>query len=159
LQDLDNVNPDLDPNGLQNNGGPTQTIAIVSKSSPAIGHGINPLGLATDQRGFIPPARVWDIGAYQYNAVPPPSPSAAPSAAGVTNFPPGAITASPTVGLRLQVPGRSVVSAINRDAGNPVAAGSPSAITTGPALFGKSKPVLAFYRQAGAGNWYDPGDQ
>ncbi len=72
MQDLDNINPDLDPGGLKNNGGPTDTIAIVSASSPAIGTGINPLHLLTDQRGYFPPPGVWDIGAYQYNATPPP---------------------------------------------------------------------------------------
>jgi uncharacterized repeat protein (TIGR01451 family) len=62
----------LDPNGLQNNGGPTQTIALVS-SSAAIDRGDdNALGLpATDQRGF---ARIVgsavDIGAFEFGATP-----------------------------------------------------------------------------------------
>ena len=47
------VDPLLDPNGLQNNGGPTATIALQS-SSPAIGAGTNPENLFTDQRGYAP---------------------------------------------------------------------------------------------------------
>lgn len=47
------IDPKLDPNGLQNNGGPTQTIALLS-GSPAIDKGTN-IGftgsLVTDQRG------------------------------------------------------------------------------------------------------------
>ncbi|GMV24577.1 MAG: hypothetical protein AMXMBFR58_06080 [Phycisphaerae bacterium] len=57
----------IDPNlgELANNGGPTQTMALAA-DSPAIGAGINPSGLTTDQRGglFARGAAV-DIGAYQ----------------------------------------------------------------------------------------------
>ncbi len=68
-QDLGNnitgQDPLLDPNGLQDNGGPTQTIALLP-GSPAINAGSNPLGLITDQRGE---ARTLgggtDIGAYE----------------------------------------------------------------------------------------------
>jgi uncharacterized repeat protein (TIGR01451 family) len=63
----------LDPRGLQSNGGPTQTIALVS-GSPAKDTGDNnpPGGLpATDQRGF---ARIVgnavDIGAFEFGAAP-----------------------------------------------------------------------------------------
>ncbi|HWS87865.1 MAG TPA: choice-of-anchor Q domain-containing protein [Pyrinomonadaceae bacterium] len=69
--DRRNVNPLLDPSGLQNNGGPTLTYALQS-NSPALDNGgamvpTNALGnLSTDQRGF---ARVYngaaDIGAYE----------------------------------------------------------------------------------------------
>ena len=71
---------------LANNGGPTQTIALLA-GSPAIGAGMNGIDgftLFTDQRGYVPPAGVWDIGAYQYNAVPPAAPTAALGAANVT---------------------------------------------------------------------------
>ena len=51
------ADPGLDPNGLQQNGGPTETIALVS-GSPAIDAGSNALAvdpqgdpLTTDQRG------------------------------------------------------------------------------------------------------------
>jgi hypothetical protein len=68
------ADPGLDPNGLQNNGGPTQTIALLA-SSPAIGAGSTTLAvdaqghaLATDQRG-VGFARVVDggvdIGAFE----------------------------------------------------------------------------------------------
>jgi CSLREA domain-containing protein len=43
------VNPMLGP--LQDNGGPTKTMALMP-GSPAIRAGVNPLGLITDQRGF-----------------------------------------------------------------------------------------------------------
>lgn len=43
------LNPKLDPSGLQDNGGPTQTIALMA-GSPAIDQGIS-AGLTTDQRG------------------------------------------------------------------------------------------------------------
>src|SRR5262249_55943785 len=45
---ISGVNPMLGP--LQNNGGPTQTMALLP-GSPAIDHGSNPAGLTTDQRG------------------------------------------------------------------------------------------------------------
>ena len=48
------LNPKLDPKGLRNNGGPTQTVALVS-GSPAIdkGSSVGLTGtLTTDQRGF-----------------------------------------------------------------------------------------------------------
>jgi Right handed beta helix region/Dockerin type I domain len=67
------ADPGLDPNGLQNNGGPTQTIALVT-GSPAIDAGSIALAvdpttgqpLTTDQRGFprIVNGTV-DIGAYE----------------------------------------------------------------------------------------------
>jgi len=71
--DMNNTNPLLGP--LQNNGGPTQTIALPS-GSPAIDAG-NPAGctdgsghlLATDQRGQPRPDKEdtggCDIGAYE----------------------------------------------------------------------------------------------
>ena len=43
--------PLLDPKGLQNNGGPTQTIALQARS-PALGIGANPETLFTVQRGY-----------------------------------------------------------------------------------------------------------
>jgi CSLREA domain-containing protein len=71
----DNVNPDLDPSGLQNNGGPTQTVAL-DKGSPAI-DGI-PVADCTDQdgnkvtadqRGYCRPAGDGcDSGAYEFHS-------------------------------------------------------------------------------------------
>ena len=64
------VDPLLDANGLQNNGGPSQTIALQAHS-PAIGAGANPENLFTDQRGYHPRTGLGgtDIGAYQSTAV------------------------------------------------------------------------------------------
>ena len=59
------ADPGLDPNGLQNNGGPTQTIALLA-SSPAIDAGSNALAVdpttesASDHRSArrrVPPGR------------------------------------------------------------------------------------------------------
>jgi hypothetical protein len=63
------IDPLLDPNGLQNNGGPTETIALQA-SSPALGAGTNPEHLFTDQRGYAPRTGPdgTDIGAYQLDA-------------------------------------------------------------------------------------------
>src|SRR5208283_632592 len=69
------ANPGLDPRGLRNNGGPTQTIALVT-GSPAIDAGSNALAvdpttsqaLTTDQRGTGFPRianGTVDIGAYE----------------------------------------------------------------------------------------------
>jgi hypothetical protein len=73
-----NVDPGLDPKGIQFNGGPTETIALLS-GSPAINHGDNaickapaPTGLGgIDQRGFgrfSDGDGLCDIGAYELNA-------------------------------------------------------------------------------------------
>jgi hypothetical protein len=60
--------PGLDPNGLQNNGGPTQTIAVLP-GSPAIGKGSATITGVTvptkDQRGVNRPSNSVDIGAFQ----------------------------------------------------------------------------------------------
>jgi hypothetical protein len=59
------VDPLLGP--LANNGGPTKTHALLP-GSPAIGHGANPAGLSTDQRGsqFLRAfGRGVDIGAFE----------------------------------------------------------------------------------------------
>ena len=73
-----NADPMLDPNGLQNNGGPTPTLALLP-GSPAIDTGDNALipgRVTTDQRGpgF---ARIVngtvDIGAFEVQAAPNPA--------------------------------------------------------------------------------------
>jgi len=63
------TDPMLDSNGLKNNGGPTETIALQS-TSPAIDAGTNPEGLLADQRGYTPRTgpNGTDIGAYQHDA-------------------------------------------------------------------------------------------
>jgi hypothetical protein len=65
--DLTPKDPKLDPNGLQDNGGLTQTIAILS-NSPEINNGDNnapPL----DQRGYLR-SGVPDIGAFEFGGKP-----------------------------------------------------------------------------------------
>ncbi|MGK7903556.1 MAG: LamG-like jellyroll fold domain-containing protein [Hormoscilla sp.] len=61
------VDPLLDPNGLQDNGGSTETIALQS-DSPAIDTGSNPNGLTSDQRGdnLREFGAGVDIGAFEY---------------------------------------------------------------------------------------------
>jgi hypothetical protein len=66
---LNVANPGLDPNGLRNNGGPTQTIALVA-GSPAINAGDDSLAPPADQRGYVR-SGVSDIGAYEYNGMLP----------------------------------------------------------------------------------------
>jgi hypothetical protein len=75
------LNP-IDPRlgTLANNGGPTQTMALLS-GSPAFGHGDanakDPSGnlLTTDQRGFQRPYQGrTDVGAYEYQGSPPSDP-------------------------------------------------------------------------------------
>ena len=73
-----NVNPLLDPNGLQNNGGPTLTIAL-QPNSPAIDKGKTVADVTSDQRGVSRPTDDpaiananggdgSDIGAYEIGA-------------------------------------------------------------------------------------------
>jgi hypothetical protein len=54
----------LDPNGLQNNGGATNTVALLS-GSPAINAGTATGAPVTDQRGFYRPDTP-DIGAFEF---------------------------------------------------------------------------------------------
>ena len=63
--DQQNTNPTLDPAGLQNNGGPTHTIALQS-GSRAIGTIPDESCPSHDQRGYLRPAGLssCDIGAY-----------------------------------------------------------------------------------------------
>jgi hypothetical protein len=66
------IDPQLGP--LQDNGGPTPTMALLP-GSPAIDAGSNPLGLTTDQRGYSPRVvgTAADIGAYEVGADAPSS--------------------------------------------------------------------------------------
>jgi hypothetical protein len=81
---LNSTNPDLDPDGLENNGGPTDTIALETfpSFSPAIGRipvanctDQNGFPLLTDQRLFPRPDKVspffCDSGAYEAFSVQP----------------------------------------------------------------------------------------
>ena len=78
------IDPLLGP--LANNGGPTQTCALLF-GSPGIGGGSNPAGLSTDQRGAgfsrERAGNIVDMGAVQYQAVVTSlSPSSGPLAGG-----------------------------------------------------------------------------
>ncbi len=90
--DLINTNPLLGP--LQNNGGPTFTIAPLA-GSPAINKGANPLALAFDQRGpgFARVVGVAaDIGAFEVQAAPS-APVAMPTLNGGASFALSALSA------------------------------------------------------------------
>jgi hypothetical protein len=68
--------PGLDPNGLQNNGGPSQTVALLAES-PAINAIPAAMCPSTDQRGYGRPAPGYtacDVGAFEYAAKPPVEP-------------------------------------------------------------------------------------
>ncbi len=69
--DIVGVDPKLGP--LQDNGGPTPTMALLP-GSPAIDAGSNPLGLTSDQREYSPRVvgAAADIGAYELGANAPP---------------------------------------------------------------------------------------
>jgi hypothetical protein len=110
---LSNTNPNLDPAGLANNGGPTQTVALCTgegvpagcaEASPAINAGNQSVCAATggaaavnnlDQRGFVRPgagAMACSIGAFEADAspstnTPTPTPTAIPTPS--TPIPPG----------------------------------------------------------------------
>ena len=73
--DQQNTDPKLDPRGLQNHGGSTQTIALQS-GSPAIGAIPIQMCPPIDQRGYLRPAGLssCDIGAYQSSYLAPPAP-------------------------------------------------------------------------------------
>jgi PKD domain len=71
-----NTDPKLDPNGLHDNGGPTQTIAL-QQGSPAIDLIPTAQCPTTDQRGMSRPddkETSCDIGAYESNYQPPDAP-------------------------------------------------------------------------------------
>jgi len=68
----------LDPNGLQSNGGPTQTIALLfnppTNVSFAVGAGTPVAGVTTDQRGITRSTSTPDIGAYEVAVAPTANP-------------------------------------------------------------------------------------
>ncbi|MGA7497522.1 MAG: dockerin type I repeat-containing protein [Isosphaeraceae bacterium] len=110
------AHPGLDPNGLQNNGGPTQTIALLP-GSPAIDAGspalaVDPttgLPLTTDQRGAGFSRTVngtVDIGAFEVQAT---------NQLAVTAQPPGSVTAGSGFGFTVTAEDKSdnVLSSFN----------------------------------------------
>jgi hypothetical protein len=76
---IPSLDPRLDPAGLQDNGGPTQTIALLP-DSPAIDAGdpgvcANPPVNGLDQRGYVRPgtgSTTCSIGAFEYDSPGPP---------------------------------------------------------------------------------------
>jgi hypothetical protein len=81
----DNVNPLL-ASGLANNGGPTQTIALLAGSPAIAAVPLAQCTVRTDQRGDPRPAPGYtacDIGAYEFQG-PPPSPPLCPPGEGWT---------------------------------------------------------------------------
>lgn len=69
----DNTDPKLDPAGLKDNGGPTQTVGLAA-DSPAIDGVSDCKGLTVDQRGMTRPAgTACDIGAFEVQPPQPPS--------------------------------------------------------------------------------------
>ncbi len=154
--------------GLANNGGPTQTIALLA-GSPAIGAGMNGIDgitLFSDQRGYVPPAGVWDIGAYQVGAVAPATPTATLSAANVTGADYGqtsytfsitfasnaAIEASTLAGAVVQVVPPSGV-------GGPITATVVSTAANGPTdPLGNAQSFTVTYQITPPGGSWSPAD-
>src|ERR1035437_9609945 len=122
----DNVNPLLDPSGLQNNGGPTQTIGLQS-TSPAID--AIPTGSAncpgTDQRGTPRPdsadgvGGACDIGAFEYGTFLVPTPTATPTP-----------TPKPTAPATATAPPTATATATATRTTTPTATATPTATET-----------------------------
>jgi len=78
---LSNTDPLLDPAGLQDNGGPTQTIALLA-GGPALNAGNDAACPSTDQRGIVRPQGTnCDIGAYESRGFTSGIPSGTPQSA------------------------------------------------------------------------------
>ena len=150
---------------LAENGGPTQTIALLA-GSPAIGAGQNPidnLTLFTDQRGFIP-SGAWSIGAYQ-----PGNPAAAPtvtlSAANVLIPEYGGtsytftITYTGAAGITPSSLAGSVVTVEPPGGGTPVTATVVSTVANGPAdPWGDAQSVTVTYEMTPPGGSWTSAD-
>jgi hypothetical protein len=140
---IPSLDPVLDPAGLKDNGGPTQTIALLA-GSPAIDGGdpevcANPPVNGLDQRGYMRPGTGYascSIGAFEYNSSgpppatpsPPPTPTASLTAAPtVTQTPTLSASATPTLTL---TPSLSATPTATRTA---TASATPSASVTATA--------------------------
>lgn len=97
------ANPNLDPAGLADHGGPTKTIALLA-SSPAIDAGdpttcaASPIN-SVDQRGLARPGiegTNCSIGAFEYGSVAPPTATPTPTTT-PTSTPPPTSTPTPTL--------------------------------------------------------------
>ena len=101
--DKRNTNPRLDPAGLQNNGGTTPTIALLS-DSPAINGANTAAAPLLDQRGFVRSGAA-DIGAFDFGGVaptPPPAPTPTPTATPTATPTPPAKLANIATRLRVE---------------------------------------------------------
>jgi hypothetical protein len=83
--DIRNTDPLLDPAGLQNNGGPTLTIALQS-GSPAVNQGGDAIAPERDQRGYLRQVPT-DIGAFELNGLLAPIAAGSNKASFSVNFP------------------------------------------------------------------------
>jgi len=97
--DQRNKDPILDPAGLQDNGGPTPTLALLA-DSPAINAGNGTNAPSLDQRGFGR-SGVVDIGAFEFDGIGP-SPTPTPTPAPTPTPTPGAATLA-NISTRLRV--------------------------------------------------------
>jgi len=85
---------DPDPAETADNGGPTDTIALLA-TSQAIDAGASGSCLPTDQRGVPRTAATCDIGAFEYTSVAAPVPSVTVGSASATNVDEGASVTIP----------------------------------------------------------------
>ncbi len=151
-KNLTGVNPGLNPAGLQDLGGPTETIALTA-TSPALGKAGNPRDLYTDQRGYdLPGGAAPDIGAFQVGAVadttPPTAAISAPTvtaanAAGLSPYPftitftdNVAISLASVTGADVQVVAPNGV-AIDAELESVTPSGGGDALGDGPTLVAK----------------------
>ena len=147
---------------LTGNGGPTQTIALLS-GSLAIGKGSNPENLLTDQRGFvIPPGTTLDVGAYQTKAVTDTAPTVTLQAMTVTSANASAlnpytfsITFTDQGAIAASTLAGAVVMVDPSGGGTPIAATIVSATPVGPTdVFGNARQfVLALEITPPGGAW------
>jgi len=132
--DLSNVSAHLAP--LGDNGGPTQTIALLP-NSPAINAGdeavcASPPVNSLDQRGYIRPGTGYancSIGAYEYNSSGPPSGTVTPTAMG-TAAPTPSPTPSRTVTLTQSPTPSATPTSTPAATSTPTGSASPTATLT-----------------------------
>ena len=162
------TNPLLDPNGLQNNGGPTQTIALQA-TSPAIGKGTNPDNLFADERGFSPRSGAGgvDIGAYQTKAAADTqSPTAALQASAVTGANAAAlnpytftITYSDNVALAFSTLSNAQVQVVPPGLAAPISATVVNTMAVGSSdVLGNAPSFIVTYQITPPGGSWSPAD-
>ncbi len=150
--DLLNVAPMLGP--LQNNGGPTMTVALLP-GSPAIDAGVAVLGITTDQRGVSrPQGAAPDIGAYESPYVTPFDSLAQPT----ITYGTAEVALSGVITSGNQIPTGSVAITLNgttQSAAIDPSTGRFSSIFATSAVHVASLPYQINYSYAG-GNGVDP---